>query len=48
MFFIIITLDFLKRIQEPYLYFFMKLRLNKKKIFNLNKSLIKKKTRRKN
>jgi len=30
MFFIIITLDFLKRTQELYLYFFVKIRLNKK------------------
>ena len=30
MFFIIITLDFLKGNQEPYLYFFLEIRLNKK------------------
>ena len=34
------TLDFSKRTQEPYLYFFMKIRLNKKGFSNLNKSLI--------
>ena len=40
MFFIIITLDFLKENQEPYLYFFLEIRLNKKKFSNLKKYLI--------